>query len=185
MPPAEVTELLHRVASGDKTAEADLVPRIYEELRRIAQIYLRRERPGHTLQATALVHEAYLKLMQQQEIDWKDRSHFFAVAAQVMRRILVDYARQKGAAKRGGNAPRILLNEEIAVTDDQCALVTGIDEALNRLQRVNPRQASIVELRFFSGLSMEEIATVLGLASRTVKRDWMLARAWLYGELSR
>jgi RNA polymerase sigma-70 factor (ECF subfamily) len=183
MAAADVTELLHRFANGDKEAEADLMPRVYRELHKIARAYLRRERPDHTLQATALVHEAYLRLTSQREIDWKNRAHFFGIAAQMMRRILVDYARQRGAGKRGG--VHISLDEGLMISDDQCALVTDLDEALQRLARLNERQARVVELRFFSGLTEEEIGEVLGLSSRTVKRDWTMARAWLYGELSR
>src|ERR1017187_4317352 len=184
MAAAEVTDLLHRVAQGDKQAEADLMPRVYRQLHSIAMSYLRRGRGGHTLQATALVNEAYLRLAGQ-NVDWKNRAHFFGVAAQAMRRILVDYARQKGAEKRGDRNVHVPFDEELLVSNQPSALVTEIDAALERLERLNPRQARIVELRFFGGLNEEEIAVVLGISSRTVKRDWTVARAWLYGELSR
>jgi RNA polymerase sigma factor (TIGR02999 family) len=181
----EMTELLQRLSRGDKQAEEDLIPRVYRELRRIAAAHLRSERPDHTLQATALVHEAYIRLTSQEQLDWKSRTHFFAVAAQVMRRILVDHARKRNAGKRGNGAVVLQLDENLTLADDQCDLVTGIDSALERLARLNPRQAKVVELRFFSGLSEEEIGQVLGVSSRTVKRDWTVARAWLYGELGR
>jgi RNA polymerase sigma-70 factor (ECF subfamily) len=179
---ADVTELLQRFARGDKTAEADLMPKVYRELHRIARAYIRRERPDHTLQATALVHEAYMRLTLQREIDWKSRTHFFAMAAQLMRRILVDYARHRGAGKRGG--AHLSLDEGLQISAQQCALVAELDTALERLAVLNERQARVVELRFFSGLTEEEIAEVIGVSSRTVKRDWTMARAWLYGELS-
>ena len=159
------------------------MPRVYRELRKIAIGHLRKERANHTLQATALVHEAYVRLAGN-EINWKSRTHFFAIAAQVMRRILVDYARQRNAAKRGGGAVVLQLDEKLTLADDQCDLITGIDAALERLARLSPRQAKVVEMRFFSGLSEEEIADVLGVSSRTIKRDWTIARAWLYGELA-
>jgi RNA polymerase sigma-70 factor (ECF subfamily) len=183
MPTTEVTELLHRIASGDKDAEAELIPRVYRELRRIAQAYLRKERQDHTLQATALVHEAYLRLTATAEIDWKSRTHFFAVAANTMRRILVDYARHRAASRRSGE--RLSLDDNLAVSGEQCAFMTELDEALDRLANLNPRQARVVELRFFGGLTEEEIASVLQISSRSVKRDWTVARAWLHGELSR
>jgi RNA polymerase sigma factor (TIGR02999 family) len=185
MATADMTELLLRAARGDKQAEADLIARVYRELHRIARAYLRNERPDHTLQATALVHEAYLKLVAQREIDWKNRAHFFGIASQTMRRILVDYARQRNAEKRGGGGTNLSLDEGLVISDDQCDLVAELDTALLKLGELNERQAKIVELRFFSGLTEEEIAKVLGVSSRTVKRDWTTARAWLYGELSR
>ncbi len=183
----EVTDLLHRAALGDKQAEADLIPQVYGELRKIAAAHLRRERSDHTLQATALVNEAYLRLTQQRETPWKSRTHFFGIAAHLMRRILVDYARQRRAEKRGGGQRTHFLPEMdfVLVTDETCTLLTEIDEALVRLERMNPRQARVVELRFFSGLTEDETAEVLGRSTRTVKRDWSLAKAWLYGELSR
>jgi len=184
MPTTEVTELLHRIARGDKQAETELIPRVYRELRRIAQAYLRKERHDHTLQATALVHEAYLRLTWQADINWKNRAHFFAIAANTMRRILVDYARHRNASKRS-DVEGFLLDHAPAISNQQCAFMTGLDEALDRLAGLNPRQARVVELKFFGGLTEEEIANVLEISSRTVKRDWTLARAWLHGELSR
>jgi RNA polymerase sigma-70 factor (ECF subfamily) len=175
--------LLHRISRGDKQAENALMPLIYRELHRVAVAHLRRERPGHTLQATALVHEVYLKLIQQRNADWKDRAHFFAVASRIMRQILVDYARRRGSEKRGGHQVQLQLDESLQISEEQSFLVLQIDEALARLEEMNPRHAKLVELRFFVGLSEEEVGEVLGISSRTVKRDWTLARAWLYGEL--
>ncbi len=185
MTSGDLTELLRRAARGDKEAECALVPRIYRELHRLAVGYLRHERPGHTLQATALVNEVYLRLAGHSNIDWKDRAHFFAIAAKNMRRILVDYARQRGADKRGGGDIALPLDEGLTISAEQSSLVTEIDAALERLEQLSPRQAKVVELRFFTGLKEEEIAEIVGISARTVKRDWTLARAWLYGELSR
>ena len=179
----EITVLLQRISSGDKGAEEELLPKVYRELKRLASACLRRERQGHTLQATALVNEAYLRLSDQKDVAWTGRTHFFAIAARIMRRILADYARQRNAGKRGGGRPHLSLDEELHVTDSQCALIEGLDEALQRLAQLDSRQAQVVEMRFFGGLTEEEIAEVLGVSSRTVKRDWMMARAWLYGEL--
>jgi RNA polymerase sigma factor (TIGR02999 family) len=161
------------------------LPLIYDELRQMAAHHLRQEQPGHTLQATALVHEAYLRLIGPDNIVWKSRAHFFGVAAQVMRHVLVDYARQKRAEKRGGGQARLPLEEGLAVSDEQCALIDELDAALQRLEKLNARQAKVVELRFFSGLKEEEIADFLAVSVRTVRRDWIVARAWIYGELSR
>lgn len=180
----QITSLLHRLSRGDKSAEAELVQNVYQELKRMAASYLRHERPGHTLQATALVNEAYLRLVGKRIIEWEDRSHFFSVAARVMRRILVDYSRHRKARKRGGLVEKISLDEAIIVGDNQCRIVAALDEALKRLEELDPRQAKVVELRYFAGLSEEDIAKLLGISSRTVKRDWVTAKAWLYGELS-
>jgi len=185
MAPLATTDLLNRVAGGDKQAEELLLPLIYSELRRIAAHHLRQERPSHTLQTTALVHEAYLRLIGLTDIDWKSRTHFFGVAAQLMRHVLVDYARQRGAEKRGGGQAHLPLEAGLAVSDEQCALVAELDAALQRLERLNARQARVVELRFFSGMKEDEIASLLAVSVRTVKRDWTVARAWIYGELSR
>lgn len=179
----EVTSLLNRCARGDKKAESDLLPLIYSELRVIAAHHLRQERPGHTLQATELVHEAYLRLIDLRSSDWKSRAHFYGVAAKVMRHILVDYARQKAAEKRGGGQSPVQLAENLAVSDQQCALIADLDAALLRLERLNARQAKVVELRFFAGLKEEEIAELLSVSARTVRRDWTIARAWIYAEL--
>jgi RNA polymerase sigma-70 factor, ECF subfamily len=178
----DLTELLRRVADGDKQAEDELMPLIYRELHRVASAHLRRERPGHTLQTTALVHEVYLKMTENRSAAWKDRAHFFNVASLIMRRILVDYTRRREAGKRGGKQVRLQFDDSLAISDQQSLLVTQVDCALERLEKLNPRQAKVVELRFFAGLSEEEIAEVLGVTSRTVKRDWTVARAWLYGE---
>lgn len=161
------------------------MPIVYRELHRVAAAHLRHERGGHTMQATALVHEAYLKLIHQSSVTWKDRAHFFALASQSMRRILVDYARSKSAEKRGGGQIRLQLDDNLAVPDGQFLLVMEVDEALERLEAFKPRLARVVELRFFTGLSEEEIAEVFGVTTRTVKRDWAAARAWLYGQLRR
>ncbi len=182
LPDLDTTELLQRVTHGDKLAEAELMPRVYRELHRIATSYLRRERKDHTLQPTALVNEAYLRLISKPDLPWKDRSHFFGVAARAMRRILVDYARQRDTAKRSGI--KLPLEDGLAVSDEQCELVQEMDQALERLAQLHPRQAQVVELRFFAGLNEEECAEVMRISSRTVKRDWVMARAWLYGELS-
>jgi RNA polymerase sigma factor (TIGR02999 family) len=179
----DVTQLLQKASLGDKQAEADLLARVYRELHSIAIGHLRRERPGHTLQATALVHEAYLRLTLKADSDWKSRAQFFGFAAQTMRSILVDYARRKGAAKRGGNSVHASIEEGAIVSSAHSELIEEMDEALKRLELLSPRQARVVELRFFTGLTEAEIAEVLDVSERTVKRDWRLARAWLHGEL--
>ena len=156
---------------------------VYDELRRLAAFYLRHERSGHTLQPTALVHEVYLRLCQHGEIKWQDKSHFFSVAAPLMRHILVDYSRKRHAAKRGGEAQRISLDHAVLPIIERTADIVALDEALNGLAAIDPQQARIVELRFFSGLSIEETAGVVGLSPSTVKRDWNIAKAWLAREL--
>jgi RNA polymerase sigma-70 factor, ECF subfamily len=181
----DITALLTEVQAGNRDAESKLVPLVYDELRRLAGRYMRRERPDHTLQPTALVHEAYLRLIGQRNVQWQNRSHFFGVAARMMRRILVDHARTKKAEKRGGNEARIPLNESLAFTAEKSAELLALDEALTRLSQRDPRQGQVVELRFFGGLSEEETAAVLGISTRTVKRDWTVARAWLYKEISK
>ena len=180
----EITRLLAELRAGRREAESRLVEAVYPELRRIAGRYMKGERPGHSMQATALVNEAYLQLAGQMEKDWQNRSHFFAVAAQLMRRILVDYARQKKAAKRDGGRQRVELTEPLAITRDRLDEIIIIDEALTRLAEWDPRQCRVVEMRFFGGLTEDEVAEVLGVAPRTVKRDWNLAKAWLHGELN-
>ncbi len=180
----EITALLHRLVAGDKSAEAEFVPSVYAELKRLAAGFLRRERPDHTLQPTALVHEAYLKLAGQQTPHWQDRSHFFAMAATVMRRILTDHARQHRALKRGAGQIDLKLEDLQLAGDEECELVQDLDEALNRLALFAPRQALVVELRFFGGMTEDEIALHLAVCSRTIKRDWTIAKAWLYGELT-
>jgi RNA polymerase sigma factor (TIGR02999 family) len=180
----DITGLLGELRAGKKEAESRLVAAVYPELRRIARRYLRGERPGHTLQATALVNEAYLQLVGQMDKDWQNRSHFFAVAAQLMRRILVDYARQRKAGKREGHRHRVALTDALAISEDRLDEVLLIDAALTRLAEWDPRQCRVVELRFFSGLTEDEVAEVLGIAPSTVKRDWNVAKAWLHGELN-
>jgi RNA polymerase sigma-70 factor (ECF subfamily) len=183
--PGEVTVLLGQLKLGRKEALPKLMPLVYRELRRLAGHYLRDERIGHTLQPTALVHEAYLRLVDQNRADWQNRAQFMGVAAQLMRRILVDYARERAAAKRGGGAVRI--DEEgfdLGATPRQSEEVLAVDEALARLSEMDPQQAQIVEMRYFGGLSVEEAAEALGISPLTVKRDWAIAKAWLRSELS-
>ena len=182
---AEITRLLREVRTGNASAESTLMEALYPDLKRIAAGYLRHERRGHTLQPTALVNEAWLQLLGQTEKNWTNRSHFFAIASRLMRRIMVDYARKKNAGKRGGGLRRVELTEALAISDDGLEQILLIDAALNRLAAWDPRQCRVVELRFFGGLSEDEVAQVLGVASRTVKRDWKVARAWLHGELNR
>jgi RNA polymerase sigma factor (TIGR02999 family) len=179
-----VTVLLQELRGGDRSAEARLLDLVYPELRRIARGFLRQERAGHSLEPTALVNEAYLQLASQQDKAWANRSHFYAVAAQLMRRLLVDYARQRNAAKREGRQHKVELTDAIAITDDGLDQVLDIDEALKRLAEFDPRSSRVVVLRFFGGMTEGEIAEVLGIAERTVKRDWNVAKAWLHGELA-
>lgn len=182
--PGEVTHLLLELKRGNKEAEGRLIPLVYKELRRIAGAYLRRESPEHSLQPTALVHEAYLRLTDIKEIDWQSRSHFFAISANIMRRILVDHARARQAHKRGDGWDAISLNEAILPSPERAPEILALDEALTRLGALDGRQAKIVELRFFAGMNEEETGNVLGVSSRTVKRDWRIAKAWLFKELS-
>ncbi len=182
--PQNVTQLLIGWANGDKEALDKLVPLVYDELRRQASRYLRNERAGHTLQTTALIHEAYLRLVDQRDVRWQNRSHFFGVAAQLMRRILVDHARTKRRAKRGGSDIRVSLTQANEIAKGEDLDVVALDEALTRLAEIDEQQSRIVELRYFSGLTVEETARVLGISPATVKRDWSMARAWLHRELS-
>ena len=179
----DVTSLLKQVTNGDHKAVALLISAVYDELHRVAERHLRLERPNHTLQPTALVHEAYLKLVAQRDADWQDKTHFCAVASQVMRRILVDYARGRRRVKRGGNQAPLPLDEAFAISVDRCEQVLALDEALERLAALDARQSRVVELRFFGGLTVEETATVLGISPKTVKREWSMAKSWLYGEM--
>jgi RNA polymerase sigma factor (TIGR02999 family) len=187
---AEITGLLRAWGRGDSAALDRLTPLVYERLHRMARSYMRNERVGHTLQPTALVNEAYLRLVDARDLDWKDRAHFFAVCARVMRRILVDAARSRAAIKRGGQADRV--EHSTAIDLDQLAVastkmsaqVCALDEALNALERIDPRRAQVIELRFFGGLTVEETGQVLQISAQTVMRDWRLARAWLSRELS-
>jgi RNA polymerase sigma factor (TIGR02999 family) len=180
---AEVTVILTKLTSGDRQAASDLVPLVYQELHKIAARYMRRERIDHTLQTTALVHEAYLKLVEQRSVNWQSRAHFFGVAAQIMRRILVDHARKQMREKRNGGVRALPLMEGLVFTPDSRVNLVELDSALERLAAIDGRQAKIVELRFFGGLTVEEAAEVLGMSAKTVKRDWSMAKAWLHGEL--
>ena len=179
----EVTRLLKAMNAGDAAAGEQLLPLVYKELHRIAEAYMRRERPDHTLQATALIHEAYLRLVGE-EIDWKDRGHFIGLAAHVMRRVLVDYARQHNAGRRAGGMRRVEMEDNLAISPERLDEVLSLDRAMERLKEKSPRQAQVVELRYFGGLSVEQIAAMLRVAPRSVKRDWSLARMFLYRELN-
>ena len=183
--PTNVTENLALWKSGDPEALNRLMPLVYRELRRLAASFLRREYRYQTLQTTALVHEAYIRLVDQTHTDWKDRAHFFGVAAQLMRRILVDHARTHQASKRGGGAVAVQLDEEMARVDEPEADLLALDEALDRLASMDPRQSSIVEMRYFAGLSIRETAEALGISHATVEREWQTAKAWLYNEINR
>jgi len=182
---ADVSELLSALASGSPTAAEKLMPLVYSELKRVARAYMRRERPGHTLQTTALVHEAYLRLVRQENVRWQGRSHFFGIAAQLMRRILIDHARGHLREKRGGAQVILPLNEALAFSPEHSEDLLRLDEALDRLSKLDPRQGQVVELRFFGGLSVEETAEYLKISPKTVKRDWAVAKAWLHGEVRR
>ena len=179
-----VTQMLLDWSEGDREALDKLIPIVYSELRLRAARYLRRERPGHTLQTTALIHETYLRLVEQKDVQWQNRAHFFAIAAQLMRRILVDHARQRDAAKRGGADVTLTLDEAMAVFPGRDVNLMALDETLTRLAEIDPRQSRVVELRYFSGLSIEETAEVLGVSPATVKLDWSMAKAWLRREMS-
>lgn len=181
----DVTTLLLRVKVGDRRAESDLMPLIYDELRAIARNHMRNERQNHTLQATVLVHEAFLQLAGDSNIDWQNRAHFFALASRAMRRILIDYARAARAEKRPGAHEKVELESALIFTEEQKIDVLALNEALERLATWDPRQSQIVEMKFFAGLSFEEIAEVLEISDRTAKRDWMMARAWLHAELTK
>jgi RNA polymerase sigma-70 factor (ECF subfamily) len=177
--PHHVTELLIAWGDGDRAALDQLMPLVYEELRRLAHRYIKRERPNHTLQTSGLVNEAYLRLVDQSQLKLKNRAHFFGIAARLMRQILVDYARKRKYAKRGGDAQRIPFEEILIVSDERAADIVALDDALKELSEIDPRQSQIVELRFFGGLSIEEAAQVLDVSPGTVMRDWTLAKAWL------
>ena len=179
----DVTSLLKKLADGNQEAAGELIPVIYQELHRLAVGHLRHERPDHTLQPTALVHEAYIKLVAQRNADWQSRAHFFAVASQLMRRILVDYARRQLRAKRGGRQAKLSLDEVLLVSPDRPDKMLALDECLTRLEKLDARQGRIVELRYFAGLTVEEAAEILGVSATTVRREWTSAKAWLYGEL--
>lgn len=180
----EVTQLLLDWSDGDQAAFDALMPLVYDELRQMARRFMSRERPGHTLQTTALVNEAYLRLVDQKRVHWQNRAHFFAVAAQAMRRILIDYARKQRYAKRGGGAPKISLEEAAVMSQERAADLVSLDEALTTLASIDPQQSRVVELRFFGGLTIAETAEVLRLSVDMVKREWTTAKAWLSREMS-
>jgi RNA polymerase sigma-70 factor (ECF subfamily) len=182
--PGEITQLLKQLSHGNREAEGRLIPLVYDRLRRLAARYMRRERRDHTLQPTALVHEAYLKLIDQRSVSWQSRAHFYCIASRMMRRVLVDHARDAKAWKRDGGC-KIPLEPSFIYSEEKPAELLAIDEALHRLAQVDSRQAQVVELRFFGGCSEEEIGKILGISARTVKRDWSVARAWLYAELNK
>ena len=181
--PGDVTQLLADLKDGRPDSASQLIPLVYDELHRLARRQMRHERPDHTLQATALVHEAYLRLVNQRQRTWQNRAHFIAVAAQVMRRILVDYARARRTLKRGSAPHKVPLEEALFFTEEQSDDLVSLDEALERLAQFDERQSRVVELRFFGGLTVDETAEVLGISSKTVERDWTMARAWLHGEV--
>ncbi|MGH9723404.1 MAG: sigma-70 family RNA polymerase sigma factor [Bryobacteraceae bacterium] len=182
---SDIDHLLNRLEKGDPGATSQLIPLVYDELRRRAAQYLRRESPGHSLQATALVHEAYLRLVEQRDVAWKCRAHFLGIAAKMMRRILVDHARKHFAAKRKGSRDRITFDETAWISKTPSDDMIPLDEALHRLEQLDPQQSRIVEMKFFGGLSAEQISEALGISTRTVKRDWSVARAWLHRELAK
>jgi RNA polymerase sigma factor (TIGR02999 family) len=177
--PQQVTQLLVAWGAGDRAALDELMPLVYEELRRLAHHYMRRERAGDSLQTSALVNEAYLRLVEQKNIHWQNRAHFFGIAARLMRQVLVDYARKRGYAKRGGDARHVPLDEALIISEERAADVVALDDALNSLAEIDPRKSHLVELRFFGGLSIEETAVVLKVSPGTVMREWTLAKAWL------
>ena len=183
--PKEITQLLVDWSGGDRAALNELMPLVYDELRRLAHHYMSRERPGHTIQTTALVNEAYLRLVDQKNVSWQNRAHFFGIAAQLMRRILIDYARKHRSAKRGGEVRLVSLDEAAVMTEERAAELTALDEALNNLASFDPQQSRIVELRFFGGLTIEETAEVMKLSVDMVKREWSTARGWLYREMKK
>ena len=183
-PPQEITQLLIEWSNGSQTALERLTPLVDRELHRLAHHYMRRENAGNTLQTTALVNEAFLKLIDQKHVQWKNRAHFFALSAQLMRRILVDHARSRQYAKRGGGAQRITFDEALVVSAERGDDLVALDEALNRLSDIDTRKAKVVELRFFGGLSVDETAEALEISAITVMREWSMAKAWLYNSLN-
>jgi len=181
----QVTILLQAMNRGDKSAADQLLPLVYSELHRLAKGYMSRERRDHTLQPTALINQAYLRIAQQENVEWQNHAHFIGFAANVMRRVLVDHARERNAAMRGGKQVRVDLDEGIAISKERSAEILLLEDALTRLEQLNPRQAKVVEMRYFGGLSVEEVSGVLGIAPRSVKRDWALARVWLFEEIQK
>ena len=182
--PKRITQLLVAWSNGDRAALDELVPLVHAELRRLARSYMRAERQAHTLQTSALVNEAYLRLVEQKQVRWQNRAHFLAIAAQLMRRILVDYARRRQYQKRGGGALQVTLSEAESLGDERAPDLVALDEALKSLAEIDPRRSQVVELRFFGGLSIEETAEVLKVSPTTVERDWTIARAWLHKSLT-
>jgi len=182
--PKEITQLLLAWSHGEQAALDQLIPLVHDELHRMAKRYMRRERPGQTMQTTALVDEAYLRLVDSSRVHWQSRAHFFAIAAQLMRRILVDFARRRHNLKRGGRAEQVSLDEALVVSPERGADIVALDDALKALASLDARQSQVVELRFFGGLSINETAEVLKVSEGTVRRDWSLAKAWLHRELS-
>ena len=180
----EITEQLIAWSNGDAAALDKLIPVVYKELRRMAYQYLRREGLSHSLQPTALVHEAYLRLIDQTKVEWQNRAHFFGVAAQMMRRILIDHAKTKRRLKRGGAAIKVSLDDNVNISQERAAELIALDDALQELAQMDERKSRIVELRYFGGLSVDETAEVLGISDKTVMRDWNLAKAWLYQQLT-
>jgi RNA polymerase sigma-70 factor, ECF subfamily len=180
----QITELLAEWRDGNQSALDELYPLVYDELHRLARRYMSRERKGHTLQTTALINEAYVRLVDQKNVNWANRSHFFAISAQIMRRILIDHARRHAYAKRGGGAQQVSLEEVAAIIPEQGRELLRLDEALKSLAERDPRRSQVVELRYFGGLNNEEIAGVLNVSENTVTRDWNMARAWLYQQLT-
>jgi RNA polymerase sigma factor (TIGR02999 family) len=180
----DITQLLAKWSDGNQSALDELYPLVYDELHRLARRYMSRERKGHTLQTTALINEAYVRLVDQRNVHWANRSHFFAISAQIMRRILIDHARRNAYAKRGGGAQQVSLEEVAAVTPDPGRALVRLDEALKSLAERDPRRSQVVELRYFGGLNNAEIAGVLKISENTVTRDWNMARAWLYQQLT-
>jgi RNA polymerase sigma-70 factor (ECF subfamily) len=183
-PQHEITQLLAEWSDGNQSALDELYPLVYEELHKLARRYMSRERKGHTLQTTALINEAYVRLVDQRNVHWANRSHFFAISAQIMRRILIDHARRHAYAKRGGGAQQVSLEEVAIVAAEKSAEIIRLDEALKILAKMDPRRCHVVELRYFGGLNNEEIAGVLKVSENTVTRDWNLARAWLHQQLT-
>lgn len=180
----DVTSLLNEARKGNKEALDAMLPLVYDELKRVAGNQLRNERGDHTLQATALVHEAYMRLLEQREVDWRNRVHFFSIAAEMMRRILVNYAVQRNAKKRGDGAAKLELDEALGYTDERGIDIVSLDETLNDLAKLDPVQARIVELRFFGGLTIEETAAAMEVSDSTVKREWRMAKAWMKARMS-
>jgi RNA polymerase sigma factor (TIGR02999 family) len=181
--PADVTQMLQAISAGDGEAPEKLLPIVYDELRKLAHGYMRNERSDHTLQATALVHEAYIQLVDWQNVSWQNRAHFFAAAAKMMRKILVDHARERNAQKRGGGVRTIALDDAVSFPDQQTVDLIFLDDALDELSKFDAVQARIVEMRFFGGLTIEEAAHALGVSDSTVKREWRIAKAWLFDRM--